>query len=70
MTSVKLVAFVTVQPVFVCFTLTHLNRAGVCSFQAVCEEIRSLGPKVGLHHDGVVFGSDDFCASIGSYFTF
>lgn len=37
------------------------------SLQAVCEEIRRLAPKVGLHHDGVVFGSDDFCASIGSY---
>lgn len=37
--------------------------------QAVCEEIRRLAPKVGLHHDGVVFGSDDFCASIGSYYT-
>ncbi|RXN01050.1 Citrate lyase subunit beta-like protein, mitochondrial [Acipenser ruthenus] len=32
----------------------------------VCEEIRLLGPKTGLHHDGVVFGSDDFCASIGA----
>lgn len=40
-----------------------------CGVQAVCEEIRRLAPKVGLHHDGVVFGSDDFCASIGSYYT-
>lgn len=28
-----------------------------------------LAPKVGLHLDGVVFGSDDFCASIGTYYT-
>ncbi|XP_062390208.1 citramalyl-CoA lyase, mitochondrial isoform X2 [Sardina pilchardus] len=33
---------------------------------AVCAEVRDLGPKAGLHHDGVVFGSDDFCASIGA----
>ncbi|XP_056915166.1 citramalyl-CoA lyase, mitochondrial isoform X3 [Takifugu flavidus] len=33
---------------------------------AVCEEMSRLAPKVGLHHDGVVFGSDDFCASIGA----
>lgn len=37
----------------------------LCLSQAVCEAARDLGPKVGLHHDGVVFGSDDFCASIG-----
>uniref|UniRef100_A0A3Q1GTZ0 Citrate lyase beta like n=1 Tax=Acanthochromis polyacanthus TaxID=80966 RepID=A0A3Q1GTZ0_9TELE len=35
-------------------------------FKAVCEEIRRLAPKAGFHHDGVVFGSDDFCASIGA----
>lgn len=38
----------------------------VFSPQAVCEEIRRLAHSVGLHHDGVVFGSDDFCASIGN----
>ncbi|XP_034142614.1 citramalyl-CoA lyase, mitochondrial isoform X4 [Esox lucius] len=32
----------------------------------VCEEVRRLAPTVGLHHDGVVFGSDDFCASVGA----
>ncbi|XP_068186041.1 citramalyl-CoA lyase, mitochondrial isoform X2 [Antennarius striatus] len=32
----------------------------------VCEEIRRLAPQAGLLHDGVVFGSDDFCASIGA----
>lgn len=36
----------------------------------MCEEIRRLAPKAGLLHDGVVFGSDDFCASIGSHHTF
>ena len=35
----------------------------------MCKEVRELGPKAGLHHDGVVFGSDDFCASIGSLST-
>ncbi|XP_015459443.3 citramalyl-CoA lyase, mitochondrial isoform X3 [Astyanax mexicanus] len=42
------------------------SAVGLLNFKAVCEEIRQLGPKVGLHHDGVVFGSDDFCASIGA----
>ncbi|XP_017550667.1 citramalyl-CoA lyase, mitochondrial [Pygocentrus nattereri] len=42
------------------------TAVGLLNFKAVCEEIRQLGPKVGLHHDGVVFGSDDFCASIGA----
>uniref|UniRef100_A0A3Q0SYB6 Citramalyl-CoA lyase, mitochondrial n=1 Tax=Amphilophus citrinellus TaxID=61819 RepID=A0A3Q0SYB6_AMPCI len=47
--------------------ITFVETAvGLLNFKAVCEEIRSLGPKVGLHHDGVVFGSDDFCASIGA----
>ncbi|XP_028992811.1 citramalyl-CoA lyase, mitochondrial isoform X2 [Betta splendens] len=39
---------------------------GLLNFKAVCEEIRLLAPKAGLQHDGVVFGSDDFCASIGA----
>lgn len=39
------------------------------SLQAVCEEISRLAPKAGLHHDGVVFGSDDFCASIGGFYS-
>lgn len=47
--------------------ITFVETAvGLLNFKAVCEEIHSLGPKVGLHHDGVVFGSDDFCASIGA----
>ncbi|KAK3568746.1 hypothetical protein QTP86_016292 [Hemibagrus guttatus] len=42
------------------------TAVGLLNFKAVCEAARDLGPKVGLHHDGVVFGSDDFCASIGA----
>ncbi|XP_076857258.1 citramalyl-CoA lyase, mitochondrial [Brachyhypopomus gauderio] len=42
------------------------TAVGLLNFKAVCEEARRLGPAVGLHHDGVVFGSDDFCASIGA----
>lgn len=53
-----------------CVTLVSLCYANLYYLQAVCEEIRRLAPKAGLHHDGVVFGSDDFCASIGSYYTF
>ncbi|XP_048871090.1 citramalyl-CoA lyase, mitochondrial isoform X2 [Brienomyrus brachyistius] len=42
------------------------SAVGLLNFKAVCEEFLRLGPEVGLHHDGVVFGSDDFCASIGA----
>ncbi|KAM9342284.1 citramalyl-CoA lyase, mitochondrial [Pholidichthys leucotaenia] len=42
------------------------TAAGLLNFKAVCEETRLLAPKAGLLHDGVVFGSDDFCASIGA----
>uniref|UniRef100_A0A673CPW3 Citramalyl-CoA lyase, mitochondrial n=1 Tax=Sphaeramia orbicularis TaxID=375764 RepID=A0A673CPW3_9TELE len=42
------------------------TAVGLLNFKAVCEEVRQLAPKAGLHHDGVVFGSDDFCASIGA----
>ncbi|XP_019956324.2 citramalyl-CoA lyase, mitochondrial isoform X1 [Paralichthys olivaceus] len=42
------------------------TAVGLLNFKAVCEEIRRLAPSAGLHHDGVVFGSDDFCASIGA----
>ncbi|XP_024919634.1 citramalyl-CoA lyase, mitochondrial isoform X3 [Cynoglossus semilaevis] len=42
------------------------TAVGLLNFKVVCEEIRRLAPSVGLHHDGVVFGSDDFCASIGA----
>ncbi|XP_028655786.1 citramalyl-CoA lyase, mitochondrial [Erpetoichthys calabaricus] len=47
--------------------ITFVETAqGLLNFKAVCQEIQHLGPKAGLHHDGVVFGSDDFCASIGA----
>ncbi|XP_054642927.1 citramalyl-CoA lyase, mitochondrial [Dunckerocampus dactyliophorus] len=42
------------------------TAVGLLNFKEVCEEIRRLTPKACLHHDGVVFGSDDFCASIGA----
>ncbi|XP_030642701.1 citramalyl-CoA lyase, mitochondrial [Chanos chanos] len=42
------------------------TAVGLLNLKAVCEEFRRLGPKAGVHHDGVVFGSDDFCASIGA----
>ncbi|KAM9850694.1 citramalyl-CoA lyase, mitochondrial [Aulostomus maculatus] len=47
--------------------ITFVETAvGLLNFKVVCEEIRRLAPKASLHHDGVVFGSDDFCASIGA----
>ncbi|XP_068186042.1 citramalyl-CoA lyase, mitochondrial isoform X3 [Antennarius striatus] len=42
------------------------TAVGLLNFKGVCEEIRRLAPQAGLLHDGVVFGSDDFCASIGA----
>uniref|UniRef100_H2M696 Citramalyl-CoA lyase, mitochondrial n=1 Tax=Oryzias latipes TaxID=8090 RepID=H2M696_ORYLA len=42
------------------------TAVGLLNLRAVCEEFRQLAPQAGLHHDGVVFGSDDFCASIGA----
>ncbi|CAL8320171.1 unnamed protein product [Merluccius merluccius] len=42
------------------------TAVGLLNFKEVCEEVRRLAPSAGLHHDGVVFGSDDFCASIGA----
>ncbi|XP_051938459.1 citramalyl-CoA lyase, mitochondrial [Hippocampus zosterae] len=42
------------------------TAVGLLNFKAVCGEIRRLASEAGLHHDGVVFGSDDFCASIGA----
>ncbi|XP_041128462.1 citramalyl-CoA lyase, mitochondrial [Polyodon spathula] len=47
--------------------ITFVETAmGLLNFKTVCEEIQQLGPQTGLRHDGVVFGSDDFCASIGA----
>ncbi|KAJ3591783.1 hypothetical protein NHX12_006915 [Muraenolepis orangiensis] len=42
------------------------TAVGLLKMKEVCEEVRRLAPTAGLHHDGVVFGSDDFCASIGA----
>uniref|UniRef100_A0A3B4AWE2 HpcH/HpaI aldolase/citrate lyase domain-containing protein n=1 Tax=Periophthalmus magnuspinnatus TaxID=409849 RepID=A0A3B4AWE2_9GOBI len=42
------------------------TAVGLLNFKEVCDEVHDLAPKTGLHHDGVVFGSDDFCASIGA----
>ncbi|KAL8189995.1 UNVERIFIED_CONTAM: hypothetical protein K2H54_034990 [Gekko kuhli] len=39
---------------------------GLLNFKALCEEILRVGPQVGLHLDAVVFGGEDFRASIGS----
>ncbi|XP_025064410.1 citramalyl-CoA lyase, mitochondrial isoform X5 [Alligator sinensis] len=38
---------------------------GLLNFKAVCEETLRIGPEVGLHLDAVVFGGEDFRASIG-----
>ncbi|KAK7882365.1 hypothetical protein WMY93_028539 [Mugilogobius chulae] len=46
------------------------TAVGLLNFKEVCEEVHELAPKSGLHHDGVVFGSDDFCASIGIHSAF
>ncbi|KAM3837805.1 citramalyl-CoA lyase, mitochondrial isoform 1-T1 [Vipera latastei] len=39
---------------------------GLLNFKAVCEETLRRQPQVGLHLDAVVFGGEDFRASIGS----
>nr|XP_025040141.1 citramalyl-CoA lyase, mitochondrial [Pelodiscus sinensis] len=39
---------------------------GLLNFKAVCEETLRIGSQVGLHLDAVVFGGEDFRASIGS----
>ncbi|KYO39420.1 citramalyl-CoA lyase, mitochondrial isoform X1 [Alligator mississippiensis] len=39
---------------------------GLLNFKAVCEETLRIGPQVGLHLDAVVFGGEDFRASIGA----
>ncbi|XP_053868718.1 citramalyl-CoA lyase, mitochondrial isoform X2 [Malaclemys terrapin pileata] len=38
---------------------------GLLNFKAACEETLSIGSQVGLHLDAVVFGGEDFRASIG-----
>ncbi|XP_036054616.1 citramalyl-CoA lyase, mitochondrial isoform X1 [Onychomys torridus] len=39
---------------------------GLLNFKAVCEETLKTGPQVGLFLDAVVFGGEDFRASIGA----
>ncbi|XP_062982180.1 citramalyl-CoA lyase, mitochondrial isoform X2 [Elgaria multicarinata webbii] len=39
---------------------------GLLNFKAVCEKTLKMGPQVGLYLDAVVFGGEDFRASIGS----
>eukprot|EP00072_Mus_musculus_P062212 XP_011243477.1 PREDICTED: citrate lyase subunit beta-like protein, mitochondrial isoform X4 [Mus musculus] len=39
---------------------------GLLNFKAVCEETLKTGPQVGLCLDAVVFGGEDFRASIGA----
>ncbi|XP_032170210.1 citramalyl-CoA lyase, mitochondrial isoform X2 [Mustela erminea] len=39
---------------------------GLLNFKAVCEEALKTGPQVGLFLDAVVFGGEDFRASIGA----
>ncbi|XP_074185592.1 citramalyl-CoA lyase, mitochondrial isoform X2 [Rhinolophus sinicus] len=39
---------------------------GLLNFKAVCEEAVKTGPQVGLFLDAVVFGGEDFRASIGA----
>uniref|UniRef100_A0A8C8VQ86 Citramalyl-CoA lyase, mitochondrial n=1 Tax=Pelusios castaneus TaxID=367368 RepID=A0A8C8VQ86_9SAUR len=39
---------------------------GLLNFKAVCEEALSIGSQAGLHLDAVVFGGEDFRASIGA----
>ncbi|XP_063809298.1 LOW QUALITY PROTEIN: citramalyl-CoA lyase, mitochondrial [Pseudophryne corroboree] len=42
------------------------NAVGLLNFKDVCEEAIQKAPTVGLHLDGVVFGAEDFRASIGA----
>ncbi|KAM4700390.1 citramalyl-CoA lyase, mitochondrial isoform 1-T1 [Discoglossus pictus] len=47
--------------------ITFVETAvGLLNFKEVCEEVLLRGPKAGLHLDGVVFGAEDFRASIGA----
>uniref|UniRef100_A0A8D0GJR5 Citramalyl-CoA lyase, mitochondrial n=1 Tax=Sphenodon punctatus TaxID=8508 RepID=A0A8D0GJR5_SPHPU len=42
------------------------SAMGLLNFKAVCEETLRKGSQVGLHLDAVVFGGEDFRASIGT----
>ncbi|XP_069493110.1 citramalyl-CoA lyase, mitochondrial isoform X2 [Ambystoma mexicanum] len=47
--------------------ITFVETAtGLLNFKEVCEEAIKIGPRVGLHLDAVVFGAEDFRASIGA----
>ncbi|XP_055492635.1 citramalyl-CoA lyase, mitochondrial [Leucoraja erinacea] len=47
--------------------ITFVETAmGLLNLKDVCEEAQRLGTSAGFQLDGVVFGSDDFCASIGA----
>ncbi|XP_067842699.1 citramalyl-CoA lyase, mitochondrial isoform X1 [Heptranchias perlo] len=47
--------------------ITFVETAvGLLNFKAECEEAQRLGAHAGFQLDGAVFGSDDFCASIGA----
>ncbi|XP_058041722.1 citramalyl-CoA lyase, mitochondrial isoform X2 [Ahaetulla prasina] len=53
-----------IEPIsFIPFVETAM---GLLNFKAVCEETLRREPQVGLHLDAVVFGGEDFRASIGS----
>ncbi|XP_009707425.1 PREDICTED: citrate lyase subunit beta-like protein, mitochondrial, partial [Cariama cristata] len=43
------------------------TAVGLLNFKAVCEEALRTGSQVGFHLDAVVFGGEDFRASIGCY---
>ncbi|XP_053563788.1 citramalyl-CoA lyase, mitochondrial [Bombina bombina] len=52
------------QPIYL---ITFVETAvGLLNFKEVCEEALLRGAKVGLQLDGVVFGAEDFRASIGA----
>ncbi|KAG8586449.1 hypothetical protein GDO81_005381, partial [Engystomops pustulosus] len=52
------------QPIYL---VTFVETAiGLLNFKDICDEALERGPKVGLHLDGVVFGAEDFRASIGA----
>ncbi|XP_073470548.1 citramalyl-CoA lyase, mitochondrial isoform X3 [Aquarana catesbeiana] len=49
------------------YLVTFVETAiGLLNFKSVCEEALRRGLQAGLHLDGVVFGAEDFRASIGA----
>ncbi|KAM9319989.1 citramalyl-CoA lyase, mitochondrial [Gastrophryne carolinensis] len=52
------------QPIYL---ITFVETAiGLLNFKSVCEEASQRGPQFGIQLDGVVFGAEDFRASIGA----